>query len=56
MNRKELVMVESILLKIKNPDSYVQEALHTIRRDLARLNKRAKEQRENNRQGYEFPW
>lgn len=52
MNRLELEKLLRILDKIKNPDSYVIECKHTIRRDLERFNQRKGQLRET----YEIDW
>ncbi len=54
MTRKELQTVLKVLEKIKNPDSWVQECIHTIKRDIERYNKRRGQLREMN--DYEIPW
>lgn len=56
MNRKELELVIKVLKKIKNPDTWVIEALHNCERDIARFDKMAKENRKGYDEGYDFPW
>ncbi len=54
MTRQELLQVKGILLKIKNQDPFVHEALHSIDRDIVRREQQSKAMRDNNREGYDI--
>jgi len=47
MTRKELNHVLFCLMKVRQPNEHVNEAIALVKRDIARLNKRSKEQIEN---------
>jgi hypothetical protein len=54
MTRKELNIVLKVLEKIKNPDTYVTEAIYNVKKDLMRYDRRQGQLREMNE--YDYPW
>lgn len=54
MTKKEFETLLKVLEKIKNPDSYVMECIHLVKRDIERYNKRKGQLSEMNE--YEYPW
>lgn len=42
MKKKELELMFVILMKIKNPDHYVNEMIHIVREEMNKLDKRGK--------------
>jgi hypothetical protein len=54
MTKKELKLVEKVLEKIMNPDSYVIEALHNVKKDILRYDRMKNQLKEMS--AYEYPW
>ena len=54
MTKKELKLVEKVLEKIMNPDSYVFEALHNVKKDILRYDRMKGQLRDMGE--YEYPW
>jgi hypothetical protein len=55
MTKKELDTVLKVLEKIKNPDSYVLEAVYIIKKNIERYNKMRGQLRDQ-WNGYEYPY
>ena len=51
MTRDQLLKLKLVLEKIKNPDSYVQEAIAYVDRDIALRNRQSKDMKDNIYQG-----
>lgn len=54
MTKEHLLKVKCILLKIKNQDAFIAEALTYIDRDLALREQQKKAMRDNNNSDYGF--
>jgi hypothetical protein len=54
MTKEQLTKVKNILLKIKNQDAFVCEAVTYVDRDLALRDQQKKAMRDNMRDGYDY--
>jgi len=54
MTKKDLELILKVLDKIKNPDTYVIECQHIIKRNIEIYNQRKGQLREMH--DYEYPW
>lgn len=55
MTTKELLVVKAILLKIRNKDAWIAEAIAYLDKDLAIRNQQRKEMLDNRADSYEWP-
>lgn len=54
MTRKEYELMLKVLEKIKNPDTYVTECIHNVKKELLRYDRRRGQLREMAE--YDYPW